>query len=190
MTARRLVLSLAVLATAALGGAWALRGDGRETLRQTRIDLPDVQLIDRRDRAFRLHEALEEDALTIINFSYTTCESICPLGNQVLQFVDERRGEIARPVHLVTVTIDPQHDTPAMMRKSAEAFGASANWHWLTGQPAAIDALLRAAGANVADIQLHDPVFLVGEVRSGRFFRSLSMPDADELIAMLRHFDT
>jgi protein SCO1/2 len=184
-----LLAALAIAAIAVLGVS-TMPGTGPENFREARIQLPDAEMLDSSARAFRLRGNIEQDALVVINFSYTTCESICPLGNQILQFVDERRNEITRPVHLLTITIDPTSDTPEKMRTAAEAFGASENWHWLTSSPAVISDILKAADANVADIEIHDPIFLVGEMDSGRYFRSLSMPDADELIRMLGHFDT
>lgn len=162
---------------------------GPENFRETRIQFPNARMLDASERNFALRDRINGGALVVINFSYTTCESICPLGNQILQFVDERRDEVSRPVHLLTITIDPTNDTPEKMREAAAAFGASENWHWLTSSPAVISEILDAADADVADIEFHDPVFLVGEMASGRYFRSLSMPDADEIISMLRHFD-
>lgn len=182
-----LVLTLATLGLgAAANGLW--RADP-ENFRAERIVLPDATMLDKSGTPFRLRGDIGDDALVVINFSYTTCGSICPLGNQILQFVDERRDEIGREVHLLTITIDPANDTPEVMRASAEAFGASGNWHWLTAAPGVIAEILRAADASTADIESHDPVFLVGDMDTGRYFRSLSLPDADELIAMLDRFD-
>lgn len=183
--------ALAIVFIVAIGvGIYGSVQTRPENFREARIELPNAEMLDASARTFLLRDDIEQDALVVINFSYTTCESICPLGNQILQFVDERRGEVTRPVHLLTITIDPTGDTPEKMLSAADNFGASENWHWLTSSPAVISDVLKAAGTNVADIEFHDPVFLVGEMESGRYFRSLSMPDADELISMLSHFDT
>lgn len=162
---------------------------GPENFREARIQIPDADMIDASAQPFALRGDVEPEAIVVINFSYTTCGSICPLGNQILQFVDERRHELNRPVHLLTITIDPTGDTPEKMRNTADAFGASENWHWLTSSPAVISQVLDAAEADVTDIELHDPIFLVGDMEEGRFFRSLSMPDADEIVSMLGYFD-
>ena len=191
MIRKTILLSIvvAVPIAAAVVGFTTFGQSGPENFQEARIDLPDAEMLDATARAFRLRGDIDQDALVVINFSYTTCESICPLGNQILQFVDDRRSEVTRPVHLLTITIDPAHDTPGKMREAAEALGASEKWHWLTSSPAVISEILKAADANVADIEFHDPVFLVGEIGSGRYFRSLSMPDADELIRMLNSFE-
>lgn len=153
-----------------------------------RIVLPDVTLTDQHEAPRRLRDLALPKGLIVVNFSYTTCTSICPLGNVVMQVVEERRGEVARPVTLVSITIDPQRDTPSHMRKAAEEFGAGPDWAWLTGNPADIGAVLASAGARVDDIVLHDPIFLVGDPGSGQFYRSFSMPDPDQLLALLNRF--
>lgn len=184
---------LAALAAASVAAVWLVpklvTQRGPENFREASIQFPDAEMIDASAQKFALRGDIEQDAIVVMNFSYTTCDSICPLGNQILKFVDERRHEVTRPVHLLTITIDPASDTPEKMRKTADAFGASENWHWLTASPAVISRILNAADANVTDIELHDPVFLVGDMRAGRYFRSLSMPDADEILSMLSHFD-
>ena len=182
---------LAAATVAVVGVAFGFgTPEAPENFREANIQLPDADMIDASAQPFALRGDMEPEAIVVVNFSYTTCNSICPLGNQTLQFVDERRNEVGRPVHLLTITIDPAGDTPEKMRNTAAAFGASENWHWLTASPAVISQVLEAAKADVSDIELHDPIFLVGDMEEGRFFRSLSMPDADEIVSMLSYFDT
>ena len=76
------------------------------------------------------------------------------------------------------------------MRAAAEEFGASARWHWLTGNPGEVKRLLAAFDADYANIVLHDPMFLVGRVEDGRFYRSLSMPEAGDLKKIIDAMDS
>ena len=94
-----------------------------------------------------------------------------------------------RKIRLMSITIDPATDTPELMRKAAETFGASPRWSWLTGTPAEINRLLEAFDADYANIALHDPMFLVGRVEDGRFYRSLSMPDPTDLVRIIDAMD-
>ncbi|SEA84331.1 SCO family protein [Rubrimonas cliftonensis] len=145
-----------------------------------RLSTPNVELIDQNAERHRLKGALTDGRLLVINFSYTLCNSICPIGNDVMAELDGMLPP-GEEVRLLSITIDPGRDTPAMMRKAADAFGASERWLWLTGAPGEIDRLLEAFDADFVDLELHDPVFLIGDLESGRFYRSLSMPSADEL---------
>lgn len=181
-------VALAVLFLAATSGGWVwmARESGPQIANfgLERLEVPDVTLIDQDARSLPFHGPLTEGQTLVINFSYTTCDSICPLGNAVLADLDAQLAPSAN-VRLMSITIDPGRDTPSQMRAAAEQFGASPRWSWLTGQPSEIGRLLQAFDADVANIELHDPVFLVGSLDSGRFYRSLSFPDATELAALV-----
>lgn len=156
-----------------------------------RIELPDVRLLDSEGRAGSLRDEIAAGDLLVINFSFTTCETICPIGNLVLQEVDARAGrEVGAEVRLLTITIDPTRDTPARMREAAEAVGAGPNWLWLTGEPAAIDLVLGRFGVGVADILFHDPVFLIGNARDGRFIRITGLPEPRQVLRILQEIRT
>lgn len=149
-----------------------------------RLAAPQVTLIDQYARRQPFRGPLTDGRILVINFNYTTCESICPIGNEVMARLDEALPQDA-PVALLSITIDPGRDTPAQMRKAADAFGASERWKWLTGKPREVERLLAAFDADVVNILLHDPVFLVGDTASSRFYRSQSMPQPEELLALI-----
>lgn len=178
---------LAVLAALAAGAYhWQARSGAAQigNFAPEILRVPDVTLIDHDARRHDFKGPLTRDRLLVINFSYTTCASICPIGNAVLADLDDMLGPDA-PVRLMSITIDPARDTPTLMREAAETFGASDRWSWLTGAPGEINRLLAAFDADFANIELHDPVFLIGDLESGRFYRSLSMPRAEELAALV-----
>lgn len=145
-----------------------------------RLAVPDVTLIDQNANLQRLKGPLTQGQIVVLNFSYTTCDSICPLGNVVMADLQDLLPEDA-PVRLLSITIDPTTDTPELMRDAADSFGAGPRWSWLTGSPDEITRLLAAFDADYANIVLHDPMFLVGRISEGRFYRSLSMPMPEEL---------
>lgn len=159
-----------------------------DVFRRERLRLPDVELIDQNGQAHRLGDGALQ-GLLVITFAYTTCGSICPIGNEVMAQVDTTLGPDA-PARLVTITIDPTNDTPAVMRRAAREMGASDNWLWLTGDPAGIERLLGALGARPAELFLHDPLFLVGDPATGRLHRSQSLPMAQELLDLLAQWSS
>lgn len=149
-----------------------------------RLAVPQVTLIDQYAREQVFKGPLTDGQILVINFNYTTCESICPIGNDVMSELDDLLASDA-PVRLLSITIDPGRDTPAHMRKAADTFGASDRWTWLTGTPGEVSRLLAAFDADYANIVLHEPVFLVGDLDSQRFYRSQSMPAPQELARLV-----
>ncbi len=62
---------------------------------------------------------------------FTTCPTICPLQNR---FLHEIQPDVAaRNASLVSITVDPETDSPPVLRQYARQMGAAANWHFLTG---------------------------------------------------------
>ncbi|MET3794497.1 SCO family protein [Aquamicrobium terrae] len=189
---------LIALLAAGLGGGGAMlmnRSAAVETVDGARafpmevIELPDIAVLDGEGRALSLRKEAVGDALLVVNFNFTTCETICPVGNVVMKAIDDRaRTEVPMPVRLLSITIDPARDTPRKMREAAREAGASAQWLWLTGAPADIDLLLGRFDARAADIQFHDPMFLIGDARSGRFRRIVGLPKPERVLEELRGF--
>jgi protein SCO1/2 len=158
----------------------------QQAFQQEQIEFPDVTLIDQHSGTHSLRGKLTDGKLLVINFNYTTCNSICPLGNVVMQALESRIDEKLRDkTRLLSITIDPRTDTPDLLLKASREYAAGPSWLWLTGTPTDIGSVLSSAGASVSDIELHDPVFLVGRADTGFFFRSTSMPDAEDLVRLL-----
>lgn len=74
----------------------------------------------------------------VVEFFFTTCPSICPIMNRNMKFVQESFASNAN-FGIASITINPENDTPAVLKKHAEDIGAKGmNWHFLTGDKNAI----------------------------------------------------
>jgi protein SCO1/2 len=120
--------------------------------------VPDDPLIDQTGSSRRLSD-WRGRALTV-TFVYTRCPlpDFCPAMDRqfvALQKAVNADAQLRDHVHLVSVSFDPDHDTPEVIRRHAEALGADpAVWSYVTGTPAAIDHLTSRFG--VSAIQEHD----------------------------------
>src|SRR5689334_22121255 len=79
-----------------------------------------------------------------VNFIYTSCPDICPLLTQKMaQVRDALSVDFVPRVAFVSITVDPENDTPDVLKNFADAFGAnSGGWAFLTGPPAAVRAVI------------------------------------------------
>lgn len=159
---------------------------------QSAVSLPDVTLTDHHARSGALLSELVGDDLLVVTFNYTTCQSICGVGNAVMQELDRTvAARLKRPVRLLSITINPTVDTPDTLAKAAVEYGPSERWLWTTGDPVDIATILVRAEAKVADIELHDLVFIVGDGRRKQFHRLSSLaPTAAEIVAALGDYDS
>jgi len=109
-----------------------------------------------------LHEVFGDDRLVVLSFIYTVCPDVhgCPLASFVLQRIHrklQRSPDLAGRIRLVSLSFDPETDSPEVMREYARQFDArdSDDWTFLTGESmAALQPLLDAYGQGVA--RIHD----------------------------------
>ena len=98
-------------------------------------DVPTFTLTDQLERTVNT-ETLR-GKVVVANFIYTSCRDICPqLSTQMQAFQDRLRGEnlLGTEVQLLSFTVDPERDTPAVLRAYAERHGADPDaWRFLTG---------------------------------------------------------
>lgn len=103
--------------------------------------LGDIPLVDQSGATFRLRELAGRPA--VITFIATRCRDTCPIANAVFSELASR-GSRAR---LITVSLDPEYDTPFVMSKYARELDAHAPaWDVVTGKPRDVVRLLQAFG--------------------------------------------
>lgn len=72
----------------------------------------------------------------ICDFVFTTCGSICPTMTRTMATLQKK---LPPDVHFVSFSVDPEHDTPAVLKVYAQDNGADlSRWHFLTGKPSEI----------------------------------------------------
>ena len=84
-------------------------------------------------------EAALRGHVTIVNFIFTRCTTICPAFSMKMEHVQEQTADLGDEIKLLSISVDPQYDTPDRLREYAARFHAEPRrWHFLTG---AIDAI-------------------------------------------------
>jgi protein SCO1/2 len=83
-----------------------------------------------------------------VTFIYTECPDICPLLTQkMVQVQDELGAEFGAKVAFVSISLDPEHDTPEVLKDYAQFWGAKPDgWSFLTGSPEAVRDVTRHYG--------------------------------------------
>jgi protein SCO1/2 len=82
-----------------------------------------------------------------VTFIYTACPDICPMLTQkMVQIQDELGADFGAKVAFVSISLDPEHDTPEVLKDYAEFWGAKPGWSFLTGSPDAVRDVTRRYG--------------------------------------------
>ena len=101
--------------------------------------VPDFRLTERDGRTVTLADL--RGKVWLANFIYTECTETCPLQSLQVQRLQEEFAE-AGDLRFVSITVDPEHDTPEVLRRYADRYGAAPErWLFLTGPKPAIHAL-------------------------------------------------
>jgi protein SCO1/2 len=128
----------------------------------TQPDLPgDLELVDASGRTVALRDVLSSDAPVLVNFIFTTCTTICPVMSAGFRQLQKQLATDRRPVRLVSISIDPDVDTPAKLREYAARQEAGSEWLFLTGSSQAVVAAQRAFGAYRGSKEAHAPATFI-----------------------------
>jgi protein SCO1/2 len=95
--------------------------------------VPAIPMIDQRGRKVSFDKTLDDGRPVILNFIFTSCTTICPVMTQILLQVQDMLGDKSARVHMVSVSIDPEYDTPARLMEYARQNHAGPQWDFYTG---------------------------------------------------------
>ena len=149
-------------AAAAAGGL-----SPRDKIRQRY--LPNVELQTQDGKTVHFYDDLVKDKIVTLNFFYAKCEGICPTVTANLARVQKILGEhVGQDVFMNSISLKPEHDTPAVLKEYAQMFKAKPGWTFLTGKPDDIELLRRSLGFTNLDPELDkDKSQHIGNVRYG-----------------------
>lgn len=146
----------------------------------------DVELVDQDGRKVRFYSDVLKGKTVIVNAFFTTCTSVCPPMNRNMEKIQAALGDrVGKDVLLVSISVDPETDTPARLKEYSRKFHAGAGWLFLTGKKENVDWALYKVGQYVEDKQDHTTVFIVGNEATGLWKKAFGMAKPAELIQIV-----
>ncbi len=120
----------------------------RRSMLRTGDYIPNFALINQ-DGAFIQARGLRGDAF-VMNFIFTRCTipNMCPASTERMAKLQEVAPEVGlEDLHYVTVSFDPEFDSPGILKQYAEGYGIdTGNFQLMTGAPETIEAILKRFG--------------------------------------------
>lgn len=130
------------------GAEIAMRADGYQYKRSIyQYDIPAVTLRNQNAQKVNVAELLAYDGPILLNFIFTSCATICPVMSATFGHTQKDLVAIDDGYLMVSISIDPDYDTPRRLREYAELHEARDNWVMLTGQFDDIFTVVRAFDA-------------------------------------------
>ena len=158
-----------------------------ETVRSTAsYAVPRIALVRADGKNVVLNDELDDGRPVVLNFFYTTCTTVCPVTSLMLSDLQRKLGAARDKVHIVSISIDPEQDTPARLREYAARFGAGPEWQHYTGTVAASVTSQRAFDVYRGDKMDHSPVTLLRTRPGAAWVRIEGFASTDQVLAELR----
>jgi protein SCO1/2 len=179
----RFPIAVAV-ALAMVGGPEVTAGPPYETVEMT-IELPDVTLVDQDAREVSLRELVNSGEVVMVDFIFGTCTTICPILSAGFSNLQRRMGSGPGGPVLISISIDPEHDTPEIMTTYLERYRAQPGWSFVTGDRDDIDLIMHAFDAYVPNKMSHQPVTFIKAKGPGRWIKIDGLVSTADLIAEL-----
>jgi protein SCO1/2 len=147
----------------------------------------DVELLNQNGEKMRFYSDLLKDKVVIVNTFFGTCTSVCPPMNRNLEKMQETfKDRIGKDLYIISISVDPQVDTPPVLKDYAAKFHAVPGRFFLTGKKENIDWALYKLGQYVEDKNDHQTVIVIGNVRTGLWKKAFGMAKLEELIEIVR----
>jgi len=149
--------------------------------------IPQVQLV--RDDGTRvlLQNEFKDGKPVVVTFIFTTCTTICPLISQTLVNLQRQLGPERDRVHIASISIDPEEDTPSRLTAYSKELHAGPEWHHYTGTMQSIIATARAFKVYQGDKMAHTPVIFLRPEPEKPWVRFDGFATAGQLLNEIRN---
>ena len=145
--------------------------------------IPDVKLVDENGKSVSLRDMTNGQAPVMLNFIFTTCTTICPVMTSTFHQVQEKLGKNRKNVRMVSISIDPENDTPKKLKAYASKNMADGQWTFLTGTLENVIQAQKAFGAFAGEKMNHKPItFLKGNGADAQWVRLEGLAEAGQVI--------
>jgi protein SCO1/2 len=168
----------------------AARSASAQSVRWGAGYIPNVPVVTQEGKPLKFYDDVIKGKIVVVSFIYTSCKDICPLVTGRLALARERlSSDFSKNVQFVSVSIDPETDTPEKLKEHAAAFGAGPDWLFLTGNRRDIDAIRHKLGERSKTPNQHRSEILLGNDATGEWARDSVFGDLGVLAANIQSMD-
>jgi protein SCO1 len=154
---------------------------------------PNVPLTNQDGKQVMFYDDLIKGKSVAINVIYTGCKDECPLETakmaQLAQIFGDKMG---KDMFFYSISIDPKHDTPAVLKAYAKNFNVGPGWQFLTGKPEDIKVLVKklglSRGSDLANKDGHTASLMVGNEPTAQWMRNSAVDNPIFLSATIGSF--
>ncbi len=157
----------------------------------------NIELTNHLGQRVKFYDDLIKDKFVVINMMYAQCsEGICPISTMNLKRVQKELGDrVGRDIHMYSITLAADFDTPEVLKKYAEDHKTGAGWQFLTGKFSDIEIIRRKLGfydmdpAVDANRSQHAGMVRIGSDAYDRWLMAPALGSHENILQVIRHAD-
>ena len=163
--------------------SWVYGADRQEYKRTVHnYVVPDVTLMNQDGKKVNFKAFVKQGKVVMMDFIFGTCTTICPVLSASFVNFQNRLGPEAGKVQLISVSIDPEHDSPKVLKDYLKKFRAKPGWDFFTGSKENVERVSTAFDAYTGDKMAHYPLTFVYSPVQDRWFRVDGLVATSELM--------
>jgi cytochrome oxidase Cu insertion factor (SCO1/SenC/PrrC family) len=185
----RILITLAAVVLSVLGTVSAqAQGAAADEEERARSYFTNLELVNQDGQTVRFFDDVMKDKVVVINFVFTNCKGACPLMTHKLTLVrDKLEAYVGEPLQFVSLSLDPERDTPAAMKEFAKTHNADHDgWVFLTGDAGNLDTIIKKLGQYTDDMEAHSTMMLAGNVNNAHWIKILPQEQPPAIAEKLR----
>ena len=148
--------------------------------------MPDVAVVRQDGKKLSFIKELDDGRPVILNFIFASCSAICPMLTHVFSKVQTKLEKDSKKFHLISISIDPENDTPTKLTEYAKRFEAGPHWDYYTGTRETSIAIQKAFNAYRGDKMNHASVIFMRAAPGKPWLRLEGFVSPD---AVIREYD-
>ena len=147
----------------------------------------NLPLLTHDNKPVRFYDDLIKGKVVVINVMFTSCTSICSPMTANLARVQQYLGEeLGHNISMISISLDPEHDTPAVLKRYADKHGVKPGWNFITGKKENVDWILYKLGSYVEEKLEHSSILIVGNDATGDWSKMLATEKPQAIADVVR----
>lgn len=176
----------AAVVVAALAWTWASALLADDDVSPAEKYFTNVELINQNGEPMRLYRDLLQGKVVVISTMFTECTAVCPMMSKTIERIQEHLGDhVGDDVHLISISVDPENDTPDKLKEYASRFHAKPGWYFLTGKKENVDQALYKLGGYVENRDDHQTLLIIGNETTGLWKKALGLAGAEKILPIV-----
>jgi protein SCO1/2 len=148
--------------------------------------VPAITLTRQDGKKVNFPAEIDDGRPVMLQFMYTSCTTICPVTTRTFSQVQQKLGKEKDKLHMLSISIDPEHDTAARLDSYAKSLGAGSQWQFYGGTLEASSAMQKAFESFRGDKMNHVPVTYLRAAPGKPWIRLDGLQSAEDIVKEYR----